>query len=515
VSEKKLSRREALRAFGSLSTAVLSSRVFPGLQSLRTPGVGPQKPNFIIIVFDAFSAAHMSLYGYGRRTTPHIEKFAGSATTFQHAYSASNFTYPCTASLLTGVYPWSHRALHFFELLSPAYERNNLFAFLSPTHRSQTYTHSIHVTNILEQFRSSIGLLKPIKDLVVFRTNPLEFRSRNDTVVAEFAVKRWLEDYFSPSYSLFLSPLFTTLSTIVVPSEINKNYQQLYPLGLSELEGYFFKMEDAINWIINSTRETQGPFLGYFHLLPPHETYHPRVEFYNMFAGDGVGLPVKPTHFFSQRWTQQDLENFCQRYDEYVAYVDAEFGRLVGHLEKQGTLENSYLILTSDHGQLFERGIHAHDTPVMYESVIRVPLLIRAPGQKEAVNVSSPISSVDIVPTILRMAGQADHPDMEGRVLPSFGGTEDWERVIFSIYGRRNGRNVPLTTATLVAIQWPYKLIEYRGYQGLDGFVELFDLENDPDELRNLASEKPAIVAVLKEELHKNQARAEERSLKR
>jgi arylsulfatase A-like enzyme len=515
MTTKKVSRREAFRALSSLSAAALAARFFPSLQSIQPHSAETTQPNFIIVVFDALSAAHMSLYGYGRKTTPHIESFAKTATTFHHNYSPSNFTYPSTASLLTGVHPWSHRALDFFEFLLPAYERKNLFSLISSTHQSLAYTHSIHVRNILEQFRSDIRLLKPIEELVLFRANPLEFRSKNDTVLAEYAVKRWLEDYFSPSYSLFLSPLFTTLSTVLIPSEIDRDYQKQYPVGLSELEGYFFRVEDAVDWIIKATREAQAPFLGYFHLLPPHETYHPRAEFYNMFAGDGFRLPSKPKHFFSQGWTEQDLQNYCRLYDEYVAHADAEFGRLVDDLEKQGTLQNSYLILTSDHGQLFERGIHAHDTPVLYEPVIHIPLLIHAPGQTEGTDVFSPTSLVDLVPTILQLGGQKQTFEFEGQLLPSFGGVEDSGRVLFSSHTRRSAKMTPLATVTLAAIQWPYKLIEYRGYQGLDNFVELFDLENDPDELRNLASEKPAIVATLREALRQNQTRAEEKSLTR
>ena len=514
MSIKKMSRREALKAFGSLGAAAFTTRYLPTLRSFQPQVTETAKPNFIIIVLDAFSAAHMSLHGYGRKTTPNIENFAKSATTFHHHYSSSNFTYPSTASMLTGVHPWSHRALDFFEFLLPKYEINNIFSLISSTHQTLAYTHSIHVMNILEQFRPNIHMLKPIEDLVLFRANPLEFRSKNDKILAEYAVKRWLEDYFSPSYSLFLSPLFTTSSTIIIPSEIDNKYRELYPLGLSELEGYFFKVEDAIDWIIKSTHETQGPFLGYFHLLPPHETYHPRAEFYNMFAKDQFRLQTKPNHFFSEGWSEKDLQAYCQLYDEYVAHVDAEFGRLVQNLEKQGTLENSYLILTSDHGQLFERGIHAHDTPVLYESVIHIPLMIRAPGQSEGINVFSPTSLVDLVPTILQIAGHADNSEFEGQPLPFFGGADDSGRIVFSSHTRRNGKNVPLTTVTFAAIQWPYKLIEYRGYKGLDNFSELFDLENDPEELRNLANDKPAIVATLKEELRKNQTRAEDTSLK-
>jgi len=64
-------------------------------------------PNVLVIVFDTLSAAHTSVDGYPRRTTPHLERFAERATVYHRHHSAGNFANPGTASLLTGAYPWS------------------------------------------------------------------------------------------------------------------------------------------------------------------------------------------------------------------------------------------------------------------------------------------------------------------------------------------------------------------------------------------------------------------------
>src|SRR5919197_4136356 len=75
-------------------------------------------PNIIILVFDSLSARHMSLYGYPRDTTPHLSQFAEHATVYHRHYSTGNFTSPGTASLLTGLYPWTHRAFDQAGLIS-------------------------------------------------------------------------------------------------------------------------------------------------------------------------------------------------------------------------------------------------------------------------------------------------------------------------------------------------------------------------------------------------------------
>ncbi len=511
MSNKSLSRRETLKILGTLGVSALA----PGL--IRQAGPAAKMPetrkkNFIFLVFDALSANHMSLYGYGRRTTPNIDRFAASSIVYHNNYSPSNFTQSSTASLLTGVHPWSHRALEFFEPLLNKYDHANIFNSLSPAYQTIAFTHNIHAANIIEQFKSSVDILKPIQELAILRANKLEDVFKNDPIMGKYAAKRWLEDFLSPGYSLYLSPLFGVVKENTITNLDNK-YKDLYPLGLSESEGYVFRMEDAIDWIIEVTKSVENPFFGYFHLLPPHEDYKPRAEFYNMFAKDQYHLPVKPESLFTEGETEEQLNSHCKLYDEYIANVDWEFGRLVRELTANGVLDNTYLILTSDHGQLFERGIHGHASPTLYDSLIHTPLIIHAPGQTERLEITTPTSSIDIVPTLLHLADAPALAYQEGKVLPGLGGESDSGRTIFSMHARRNPKRAPLTKATLAAIRWPFKLVQYRGYKKVDQFDELFDLENDPEELQNLAHDKPELVSSLQEELHVNQTQAEERSL--
>lgn len=513
MNNKLINRRDALKVFTSIGVSALTAKLLNRQLNL-TPNLSDDHPNnFIIVLFDTLSARHMSLHGYQRKTTPNIDMFARSSNVYHRHYAPSNFTQSSTASILTGVHPWSHRSLEFFGPLLPEFNKANLFGALPPSFHNIGYTHNIHAMNILEQFRSEIQLLKPIEDLVLFRANDLEYIFENDKVMGEYATKRWLETYLAESYSLFLNPIFSTGASVIA-SNFNKQHRDLYPIGLSERDGYLFKIEDAIDWIIEITSKVSNPFLGYFHLLPPHETYRPRAEFLNMFAEDHFFLPEKPEHFFTEGVSEESQQTNCRLYDEYTAHVDSEFGRLIKKLEENGTLDNTYIILTSDHGQLFERGIHGHHQPVLYESVIHTPLVIHTPGQIEGTNIYSVTSAVDLVPTILHLAREPVGDNFEGQVLPGLGGEQGSQRVVFSTHARRNAKISPLNKVTFAAIQWPWKLIEYRGYDGLADFDELFDLENDPEELINLANEKPSIVSILKEELRKNQQRAEEKSLR-
>ena len=94
----------------------------------------PETPNILIVIFDALSARNISLYGYHRATMPNLARFAERATVYHNHYSAGNFTTVGTASILTGTYPWTHRAIHIYGTTLDAY-------------RSVSYTHLTLPTN--------------------------------------------------------------------------------------------------------------------------------------------------------------------------------------------------------------------------------------------------------------------------------------------------------------------------------------------------------------------------------
>ena len=468
--------------------------------------------NVIILIFDAMSARHMSLYGYPRKTTPNIDRFVKTSTIFHQHHAASNYTKPSTASLLTGVLPWSHRALGYYSTLLELYDHANIFGETTSSFYTLAYTHNVLAMNVLQEFAAHIDLLKPLQELAAYNFDLLD-DFKNDYSMGFYATKEWSEGGFvGPSASLFINPIHNIIYTLTSSKVLAAN-KKLYPLGLIDNGfGDLFKLEDAINWIAQCSTSTPQPYLGYFHLLSPHEPYNPRVDFVGKFSGDNLYLPEKPTSYFSQGYTQEQLKQFRYLYDDYLAYADSEFGRLLGMLEKNGVLDNTYLILTSDHGQMFERGIHGHGI-TLYEPVIHIPLIIHAPGQTQGKDIYSPTSNIDVLPTILQLTNQRLPSWLEGEPLPIFGKSDNAQRLVFSMDGKENSKMKPLTKATFSAIQWPYKLNNYRGYPGYDNIDELFDLNNDPEELNNLAASHPTVVVDLKNELKKNQAIAEKRYL--
>ncbi len=245
--------------------------------------------------------------------------------------------------------------------------------------------------------------------------------------------------------------------------------------------------------------------MGYYHFLPPHGPYRTRSDFYDIFANDGYQPTPKPIHPLSRDIGNARLNEMRRWYDEYIPYADAEFARLYENLEKTGLLENTWLILTSDHGEIFERGIIGHITPIYHQPMLKIPLLIFPPGQSTRVDIYDKTSAIDLLPTLLHVTNQ-DIPEWtEGMVLPPFSSSNALsERDISTIHVEKFAENGSIAEATVVYMQGDYKLMWYFGYEQLEEdteFVELYDLTNDPDEEYNLSTSHKNIANDLLESL--------------
>ncbi len=488
MASHSVSRRDFLKLLAMLSVLPLSRFDLNSWQAATASSPASERvfPNILIVLFDTLSARHMSLYGYQRETTPNLARFAERATVYQRNYSTGNFTTASTASLLTGAYPWSHRAFHFVGMPTRRYSDANIFAEFDNHYHTDIYTHNLFAMMLLQRMRAHINGFRPTGDLTLFgRLFSEWFTGEN------FAISTWSEslirgfNHSQPPSSLFFSILDKKRSF----NELKRNtlqYLDRYPEGIANnFNAQFFLLEDSIDWISRHVSEMPQPYLGYYHLWPPHEPYTTRAEFIGRF-NDGWTPLKKPTHMFSDGSTREYLVEQRQKYDEYLAFADAEFGRLYAQLQRQGALENTYLIVTSDHGEMFERGIFGHDNRTLYEALIHVPLLIAAPGQRQRQDVFSLTSGIDLLPTLLYLVGEPVPPWCEGQVLPPFGGDDAPDRTIFAMEAKENPKLGPLSKATVALLRGNYKLVHYFGYKEHPDAYELYDLLTDPEELDDL-----------------------------
>ena len=130
--KKRITRRDFLKLAGLLPISVAAPRLANSLPSGQQTG-NPQ--NVIIVVFDAFSARNISMYGYQRATTPNLARLAERAIVYHNHYAGGNFTAPGTASLLTGALPWTHRSFHHAGRVDKAFVTDNFFTAFDTYYR--------------------------------------------------------------------------------------------------------------------------------------------------------------------------------------------------------------------------------------------------------------------------------------------------------------------------------------------------------------------------------------------
>jgi len=492
-----LDRREFLKLAGLLSLSYAIPR-FGMVPRASQPTPGGQ--NVLLVVFDALSAHQTSLYGYHRQTMPNLDQLAERAIVYHNHFAGGNFTTPGTASLLTGTLPWTHRAINYNGTVDEPYVKKNIFRAFQ-NHYRIAYSHNPLVNTLLFQFTGDLDEFIPRERFFLASDGFIQtlFNADEDIATVSWArtIKRKEEGY---AYSLFLTHLYEQYREGKVA-----NFKPLFPRGLPNTGGdNYFLLEQAIDGIGNRLVVVPQPFFGYFHFLPPHYPYKTHRDFYGKFERDGWKPVDKPDDLFSQKKSTKTLLKWRIWYDEYLIYVDREFRRLFDYLEGSGLLENTWVVFTSDHGEMFERGISGHITPVLHQPVIRVPLLIFEPGRETREDVYTPTSAIDLLPTLLQVTGQEIPDWVEGVVLPPIAPTSpDPERSLYAVQAKHNEKYAPLTRATTTIVKGRHKLLYFFGYDDLVGRerIELYDLEEDPEELNDLYLARKEIGAELLEEL--------------
>jgi len=490
----KINRRDFLKLAGAISIGSLAP------QFLFKPGLGNangDQQNVLMIIFDAWSAHHLSLHGYPRETMPNLNKLVEKAIVYHNHYSAGKFTTPGTASLLSGVLPWTHRATAHNDTVSDNFLDKNLFSLFPHYHRI-AYSHNILANTLLKQFFLEIDDYISRESLFISSDKLVElFFSRDEDIASVSWIRALKQSGTGYSYSLNFPRIYEALKK----RKINRIIDRIkgdFPRGLPFVnDDEYYILEDSINFMQETLPTISHPFLGYFHLLPPHSPYKTRKDFVDAFQNDGYKPVKKPEHIFSRSHSQESLDKWRTLYDEFILYADAEFARLYNSLEQAGVLENTWVILTSDHGELFERGVIGHMAPMMFQPVLKIPLIIFEPGRKSRLDVLENTSSIDVLPTLMKVTKQEIPTWLEGELLPPFNqNARPKDRDIYSMHIVGSDKHQPVAKASMVLYRGEYKLVYYFGYketENQDEIVELYNVKNDPEELNELSSIKPDI----------------------
>jgi choline-sulfatase len=217
--------------------------------------------------------------------------------------------------------------------------------------------------------------------------------------------------------------------------------------------------------ILSDKANTDKTFFAWFHFLDPHDQYMPH---------EGIGPYGKSSR---------------DRYDAEVTFVDQHVGKLLDFVDAQPWGKDTAVILSSDHGEAFgEHKMHRHGFE-LYEMLVRVPLMIRAPGAAPR-RIDTPRSAIDLAPTILELTGAPAEPTFEGKSLVGelYGKpAEDRDVVVDLPRTSDNDRRRAL-------IHGKYKLLSF----GDDDAFKLFDVVADPLEENDLRKKEPAAFEEMK-----------------
>lgn len=310
--------------------------------------------NVVLVSFDTLRQDHVSSYKYGRNTTPNIDKFVQDSFKFNDAVSVSSWTIPSTMSILTGVYPKTHKVLNK-ETVFPSGE--------------------IVETNLKE-------LSPNIKTVA-------EILKENNYKTAGFTGGSGVKSSFG----------------------FNQGFDTYY--DEMDFAGFSTTVPKAIDWIKENKEDKFFLFLHGYDVhgqFVPEDGYDKRfVDF--EYKGNLTGSKEEQEKLRDEGLikgelflTDEDVSFLTALYDEKIQRMDDEFEKFIAEYEKLELIDKTIFILTSDHGEEFyEHGQidHGHS---LYEELIRVPLFIKIPNTK-GVEIANQVTNMDIVPTIADLLG--------------------------------------------------------------------------------------------------------------
>jgi arylsulfatase A-like enzyme len=445
---------------------------------------GARRPNIVLLTIDALSAEHMSLYGASRLTSPQLDAFARGATTFEHAYSDGNYTTPGIASILTGTRPWTHRAL---QLQSWPDERTRAASLPALLHAAGYRTGYVSTNSAAGAAKNGFG-------------SDFDFAAR-DRIKDPDLCRDALSARLKYACAIAAMPLFTELAAVFLPRPVRDNSHYDPRLATAP----------ALQWLRQVDRSR--PIFLWVHLFPPHAPYAAPAPWIGYFDPSGQARSIattEPHWVYTMRSAPPELTHTLEaRYDESIRYVDHYAGEFLEQsLQLLGP--DTVVVVTADHGESFRHGYGAHTGPGLFDEIIHVPLIIKLPGQTQAIRSPTVVEQVDIAPTLAQLAGISAAPSLwEGRsLLAAWGyrGTGGADllptKPAFSMNFEQNRRHGRLTTGSVAVIDGHWKLVHYLGHPHYPQMPPLhdalYDLAADPKETHNLAAAQPAEVAQLR-----------------
>jgi len=421
------------------------------------PEPEPERANFVLVTLDTTRPDHLGPYGYAAARTPNLDGFARGARVYERAYATSSWTLASHASILTGLLPRQHGAQ----------------SMPKGANRSLGYG------------------VRPLSDSFLTLAEILAGAGyRTGAVVAGPALSRELGT--AQGFEFYEDDLKGPEKRVH-----GKRAEETTDLALELIQTF-----------------GDEPFFLFVNYFDAHAPYAPPGTFLEgsreseAEPKEEAGAPLEPPLIvrYVQRLNagvpaqkpeampgeeRAELRRALAGYDAEIAYLDFHLGRLLRAVEALPGAENTWVIITGDHGESFGEHYFVSHGAHLYEDNVRVPLLVRRPGGEAPGRVHEPVQNHALFGTILDAAGVA----RPGWAPPLPGADEAQREIVLEVH--RSDSNIAIGgeffDRDLIALLVPpLKLIHSSR-----GESELFDLEADPQELDNLLTRKPELAAEL------------------
>lgn len=433
------------------------------------------KKNLVFIMTDHQRADSIFMVQDGKEVTPNLNHFAKESVNFSRAYTTTPLCAPARTSLATGIFP-TNSGVVLNKGAEPTDEKT-IHEYLKENGYRVAHTGINHIR------------LKP--DL--FERVDFDIWADEDSY-DEYAKKKGIS-----------TERVEEDSTIIMENQGGKQVEKRY----SNARVTKWKFDDAdhkdtyfcnkaIEFLDSIDGDDDQPFALFIYLWAPHPPLFVPKSHYKMFDPNNLILPsnvMKPSvgesetrqygapRQLAKGISMEDWKNIWSAHLGLVHYADGLIGKVFDKIKEIDKKNNTITLFTTDHGE--HLGQHnMYQKMEMYEQAIRVPCLIHVPNA-EPRQIDEVISHVDILPTLLDLL-EIEHKDLDGQSLASvFSGAEmPKDNMVFSQY---SGNQPVLGDIRRAVITKRYKYI----YDEI-GTPELYDLENDPLEMENIAGKEEA-----------------------
>jgi choline-sulfatase len=428
-------------------------------------------PDILIVIADQLTTAAMPFHGNDVTRAPAMAGLAETGVVFDNAYTASPLCTPARASLMTGLLP------------SNTHTYDNAAGFSSEL---PTFAHHLRARGYRTMLSGKMHFCGPDQ------LHGFEERLTTDIYPADYD---WTPDWESaerPHWYHDMSSV-TEAGVTIRTNQLDFDDEVAYTAERALFEHIRSADDRPLCFVVSFTH--------------PHDPYAIPQEYWDRYRAEDIPMPQHGydesiAHPHDERLravcamddleiTEDMVRDARHAYLGAVSYVDDHLARLLDILRVSGRLENTVVILTSDHGDMQgERGLWYKMS--FYEGSARVPLVVSAPGRFAPSRVASPVSTMDLLPTLVGLAGGDDAAAAEGldaeSLMPLLTGEHDDREVVVGQY-LAEGAVAPI----VMYRRGPWKLI----HSPVDP-DQLFDLSTDPLERVNRAAD-PAAADVLAE----------------